>query len=531
MPGITSLIDLSDRYFSSTSWMIVFLVSVSYLFFRVGIAYKRAFLAVVGAFFLVVNEVVIRWFINLGEDGAFYRHLWAIPTMMIIGIAVIDLIRILPKWFLRIQVIIALAILLWFIDQHEYIRCRDQTFSADAQIVPKDVIELSEGLEELRKEAGKETIFIVCPAAYERNYGNMCTELNLYSGFLSILDSSILNNEEHNGETELTGEMPDIDYIMSTCCAKGVDYVIIRSQERAITAFREIGYYPVVRCEGYIVYKCEGYEGYKQDINRMGLTSWLQYVDEKGNPVLNELGYSKIVFEYDNLGNKSKESYYDETNNPTNRTDLEVASIEYRYESRTIIGIRYYGKDGLLTLMKGEFAGSDRIIDKKGRIIKEFFLDTEEKPVIFSSGYAGYAHVYNENGYLIEESYLDTEGKLVNLKAGFAKICKQYNAQNQVSYEWYEDAAGNICVLSGGYSGIKREYNESGDITDIIYTNSDGQESQTASGFSRIHREYDSDNRLIREMFLDINGIVINTSLGNAGTEKIYDVDGNLVKE
>lgn len=197
MPGIIGIPDLLERHFSSSIWLYIFIAAVIYLFFRLKAAYKRALFAAVVGFFLIVNAFVIIQLSELGENATFYRNLWAIPVMTIIGIAIVDIVRIIPKWYLKIPVIAAFAIGLWFVNQHEYIRCRDQYYSSDAKMVSEDVINLAKALDKLQKEEGKETLFVVCP-------GNTVSELYLYSGFLKVSNSSVLSDVSHDGEYELT---------------------------------------------------------------------------------------------------------------------------------------------------------------------------------------------------------------------------------------------------------------------------------------------------------------------------------------
>ena len=171
MYDVIDMPDLVSRYFSSNLWLGAFIVSVIYLFFRLNNAGKRALFAAVVAFFLVVNVFVIRLFTALNENDTFYRNLWAIPSVTIIGIAMVDLVRMMPRWFLKIPAIVAIAIFLYFSNQ-EYIRCRDQIFSADAKMVPNDIILLGQKLEELREESEKKSnIYCVPSQLFKKLWG------------------------------------------------------------------------------------------------------------------------------------------------------------------------------------------------------------------------------------------------------------------------------------------------------------------------------------------------------------------------
>ena len=257
MYDVVNMPDLVVRYFSSTPWLIIFLASTLYLFLRMNTAMKRAVLAALVAFFLLINSLVIKLFTELNQNSTFYRNLWAIPLIILIGIAAIDVIRIIPRWYLKLPIIGLFAVVLWFVNGQEYIRCRAQVFSADGILVQEDVIDLGNMLDNLRKKESKNTLFVMCPTGYERPYGNLLKELNLYSGIVNISGSSVLNDFEHNGEQELMSGNPDVDYIMSKCCSNGIDYVIVKRLEENEEAFRQKGYAPVLVTAEYMLFHCE----------------------------------------------------------------------------------------------------------------------------------------------------------------------------------------------------------------------------------------------------------------------------------
>ena len=342
MYDVIDMPDLVSRYFSSNLWLGAFIVSVIYLFFRLNNAGKRALFAAVVAFFLVVNVFVIRLFTALNENDTFYRNLWAIPSVTIIGIAMVDLVRMMPRWFLKIPAIVAIAIFLYFSNQ-EYIRCRDQIFSADAKMVPNDIILLGQKLEELREESEKKVIFIVCPASYSRSYGDFRTELNIYSGNLYIFGSSLLDDGSHNGEEELTKENPDVEYIMSKCCTSGIDYLVVSKHENTKEQFYNFGYKPEIVADSYIVYKCTGFCGYKQDLNNYGQIAVKALFDEEDKPRSNGK-YSIIKYTYSR--NKTREEYCDEQGNPIKSVCGYTAYEREVDNQEQLVSLTYYDIHG-----------------------------------------------------------------------------------------------------------------------------------------------------------------------------------------
>ncbi|MCR4612178.1 MAG: hypothetical protein K5644_09805, partial [Lachnospiraceae bacterium] len=487
---------------------------------------KRAILASLAVFFLFINSFVIKQFTALGENGTFYRHLWAIPTVVIIGIAVVDLICILPKWYLRIPVIVAVVVGIWFINNHEHIRCRALSFSSDAKMVTQDVIELSEGFEKLREDTKKNALFIVC--------GNQVTELALYSGFLDVSDSSILNNKSHSGEEELVGANPDASYIMSTCCTKGMDYVVVAKNEGTKRVFTEHGYEPIFETSSSLVYYCSGFKGFKQDKTRWGLIDHITYYDEYGEPELQTMGYCTIQYGYDGRGNKSeewyygvngelcknnfgyagikleynfarrviKESYYDVDSNLMNRTDVLYASKKLiRNKDGRVVKEEYLDKEGNPVLSSSGFASCRREYNETGRITKEIFYGTDGNPILLAAGYAGYIREFDERGNLTSESYLGTTGNIAARNTGYAQVRMKYDDLDRLVKETYWDESGEPYIIANGSHGFIREYDETGNEYIEIYIDVTGQEMVLQNGYSRVQREYDENKQLINERY------------------------------
>ena len=385
-------------------------------------------------FFLFVNSFVIEKFTALGENGTFYRHLWAIPSIVIVGIAIVDLIRILPKWYLRIPVIAVVVVGVWLVNSHEYIRLRDLPLSLDAKMVSEDVSRISD---ELKRRQNEKKIFVVTPPEIR-------DPLWLYNGDFKVYDTGIFSSLTENGYEIFNEEIQDVDKIMSLSCLRGMDYVVVTKYEDTYTHFHERGYEPVVETDSYMLYECSGFFGVKQDINRWGQTIWTQYYGEDGEPIINSYGYSRAVYEYDQNADLILESYLDQKGNPISRKDKGYAKVKKRYVRHIVTSERYYDNTGNLTMSSDGYAGVERIIDKSNHIIKEMFCDNEEKPTYLSTGYAGISYEYDVVGNIITEIYLDENGKERNTAMGYSRVRKQYSKDNQIVKEEYYDINGEL---------------------------------------------------------------------------------------
>lgn len=129
---------------------------------------------------------------------------------------------------------------------------------------------------------------------------------------------------------------------MSTCCAKGMDYVIVARKENTEATFSKEGYDAAVRTDGFLLYRCQGYNGYKQDLYKDGQIAWIQYYDELGNPAISNNGYSLVRYEYIN-GNLASGEYFDSEGRKTT-TPLGYCAFTREYSvTNRFVSETYYG--------------------------------------------------------------------------------------------------------------------------------------------------------------------------------------------
>ena len=531
MYDVINMPDLVSRYFSSNLWLSIFLASAIYLFIRVNTAHKRAILVVIAVFFMVINKFVIKIFTDLGENSTFYRQLWAIPSIAIIGIAIIDLVRILPKLYLKITAIVALATLLFYINQTEYIRCRDHYLSKNAAMVQEEVISLEEGFSELQKRSDKNTFFVVCPTGFGFNYGDFDNELKLYAGFLSITDSSILSNADHDGEAELTGDSPNVSYIMSTCCAKGIDYVIVSKNEKAESKYTEHGYSPVFATDSYLVFHCSGYCGHVRDLDKWGMTKRRSYYDENGEPDLQAAGYSTITYVHDGKGNKTEEHYYGPDGKPCINTSG-CAGVIFKYNNQNkCIKETYIGGNGEVCTLAAGYASIVRTYTINGLLESEKYVDIYDNPILIN-GCFELRREYDENKRLAKESYYDENGQLMlRTDELFASRTIEYDKKGRTIGERYYNTEGQLTIKSSGYAAYERELTEDGWVIRESYLDANMQSVMLTSSFSALSREYDDNGLMLVEAYLNTEGIITNRNTAYAKRLREYNDNKRMIKE
>lgn len=472
MYDVSSVLDLIIRYFSSRIWMTLFIVSVVYIFFRVNSLYKKALIAAFIAFFLVVNVFVIRIFTEAQENATYYRNLWAIPTMLIICMAMTDFFITLPKWYFKALAVVAFSVVIYYANQ-EPVRCRDLYFSKDGVMVTGDTVMLAEKLETERRARGKQTVFVLCPITSGMSYGTLQSELTLYSGTVSVYGPEFLTDSNHNGIEALSGNNQDAAYIMENCCARGMDYVIVPIHEETEQAFRVIGFEPVLKTDGYFLYKCEGFSGYSQDINARGLICRRDWHDEYGNPVENEEGYHTLEYEY--LDGLTVERYSDLNGAPCNTLSGGYARIEQYYTSfGDLRELRYYDASGKLAARLDNGYAVIKYTYQGRRLVSRVYYNEREEMFDYTwwNPHSVELYYYDERGNLIREAFLDKKG---NPAPGYDEIIREFDDDDHVLSEgcYLNDRLVNRG--DKGYALAVWEYNEDWKVTGIKYFDADGQ--------------------------------------------------------
>lgn len=517
MYDVVNLQDLIARYFSSPSWLAVFAFSLVYLFLRSKWKTKKSILAAVIAFILIINAFMIKLFTKLDENSTFYRHLWAIPTIVLIGIAIVDMVRLLPKWYLQLTVITALLVGLWFINQQEYIRCRDQSISVDAKMISKDVIELGDELEKLKQESGKNTLLVVCPIAYKSN-PSMYSELKLYGGSLNVYDSSILTNNEHSGEMELIGESPDVSYIMMTCCSEGIDYVIVPNQVNIEEIFRVNGFEPVFNTKEYLLYRCEGYDGYKIELTNWGQIRWKKSINQIGEPIENEKGFCKEEYDYDNRGRTIHMAYYDTNGKPVDIKEAGYSRVEIQYTPQgNLKEYKLFNSLGEPCIDQRQGYSSISFSYKGSLLMEKEYYNEKGERYNYSwwNPHAIIQYYYDDQNNRTKEKTLDKERNISKpLKGYWNEIRWTYDDNHNILSESYYCNEELIVFVDMGYAVEERKYDERGHIIQEVYLDENLRKiNRKDLGYAERVIEYDSDGNIISEKYYDMNDELLENNL------------------
>lgn len=526
MYEVSDTLQMIKKYFSNPVWMGLFEASLIYWFIIASKSKKKALLAVFLTFFLFVNNHVMRIVEErFDEKAVFYRHLWAIPYITVIWLMFLDMFKRWHHIAFRVLVVVAGCSVFFFVAPNPPLKTYLMQ-PTNPRLLSDDVLRLSDELDRLQKEQGKQLV-VLCPE-------ELCEALPLYNGSVYFFSDIMVRKMSQSGYEVLHSSDPDVAYIMSKCCENGIDYAIIPREEGERERFQADGYEPVCESNSYDIYECRGYQGYKVEYTgTWGQTNWLAYIDADGNYRDNEQGYCFVRNRYNRAGllcatiycdkankpvmiggryethysyNKKRqlvlEEYFDENGQPMDRVDTGYASMRvFHKDLEHIISEAYYNAEGKPVMNKTGYASCEKRFDKDGREIGLHFFDLDGNPTITYYGCAGYTYEYDKNGNMVKTAYWDTEGNAAMFRNGYAEMRLEYNENNQLIKLTYWDTDKTPCLSVDGYHGYIRCYDEQGRLASIVYIDNNDSEMLLGAGYSRIEYRYDDDGQLAEESY------------------------------
>jgi len=187
----------------------------------------------------------------------------------------------------------------------------------------------------------------------------------------------------------------------------------------------------------------------------------------KGDPVLLKTGYSKLKTKYDDTGNKIEIIYFDTDYKPVLQTDG-CAKSTFKYSELGVINEQAcYGVNGELA---PDYRGIARGIikhDAQGNNIEEAFYGVDGMPILTVRGYSKSISTYDKNGYMNGISFfgLDNEPVLVD---GAARIKSEYDNNGNIIEYGYYGIDGNPILVNGIANTILKYNNNKKEIVFLV---------------------------------------------------------------
>lgn len=294
----------------------------------------------------------------------------------------------------------------------------------------------------------------------------------------------------------LSTENPDPWYVMEEGGKEGCDYIVVLSNEKNRVAFKQCGWEPEDEIGQYLVYAVKNVNRLKKYYDAKHHLIKVTSLNADGQPVPNSEGYSSVVYEYDNNGNKAKETYLDSTGN-------------------------FY-------LRKGGYCSISRTYTRiSNRVETISYLDATDQPVCINGCYLT-KYYYNEQRRIVKEKYYDANGNgMIRKDNLYGEKTYKYDAVGRIIGERFFNENGEPVLSASGYAGYDQEYDERGNISAIYFMDFSGEGLKTnVYGYAIIRREWNDNKQMIKETHYDINGELVNDIYGVAIIERVYNDKG-----
>jgi serine/threonine-protein kinase len=265
--------------------------------------------------------------------------------------------------------------------------------------------------------------------------------------------------------------------------------------------------------------------------------------DERGNLVEGyRMGEDKKVargyligrYKYDERGNQIEYALYD--NNELAMNTAGYAKINYTYDDRNQeTERRYYGANGNLVVNKSEGHAIRKLeYNNRGNNTKTSFFDTSEKPMEGNNGYATAISEFNAMGRIVRETYFDEAGKPTKPEKRSPELIRNHDKWGNANYVAFADGSGNIVVLPHlGFAINRYEFDiRHNKISESFYDADDKPCIDTIDGVHRIDYAYDKQNRQTEISYYDTNNKpCLNEPDGIHKKETTYDAWGSVTEE
>ncbi len=280
-----------------------------------------------------------------------------------------------------------------------------------------------------------------------------------------------------------------------------------------------------------------GNAGYLANYDDKNLLKSIIYLNDSERPAADKDGITRVNYEYDKRGNRTRFSYTNEDGDSLVNNNAGFAEEVVQYDDRglwiesktlasngslvinpqygyakivkkyddngNLISERYYGKDDKLILVDG-CAGDDYVTDRRGKILKETSVGLDEKP---AQGKLIVENKYDEAGNQIEYAFFDKNGAPALNYTNIHKSKSKYDTHNQeIEAAFYGVEGEPVLSANTGAHKVKREYDEFGNNVKESYFGIDGKRVKNNEGYSYSTKEFDVFGNIVRQCFYDVKG-------------------------
>lgn len=209
------------------------------------------------------------------------------------------------------------------------------------------------------------------------------------------------------------------------------------------------------------------------------------YYDENGEPAMKEAGYCGIRYEYDTEGRVDTIVYLGKDGQPAEKTlfGYAVARRQYDEEGRVVCE-RYY--DNLYQQVCSREYGAEKKISYEGDTEKISHFDLDGRLFRIRAGYAAVARTSTEGhekgGRIVTEFYYDTNNAPGRLPLGCYGIRKEYDADGRCVRQTYLDQTGSKMACREGYYAKLMTYYPGGSVRTERYFDENDEPCRRSDG-------------------------------------------------
>lgn len=264
----------------------------------------------------------------------------------------------------------------------------------------------------------------------------------------------------------------------------------------------------------------------KWEYNDLGQRTELSYYNEDGNTLMksNE-GFAIWVSEYDEQNNKIKDLLYDEQKK-LSPTLLGYTIETFKYDALgNLLQNRYYDENSN-PIAVNNIGGYNKEYDNRGNIVKEYAVGINNKPLL--NGFIETSQYDSQNNIIAIAYWNCNENPVIEPSKGYHKTEIEYNTKNQMIEQRAYAVDGSLMNFQGkGYAIMRLGYDLYGNIIDESYYDQTNKPAKDEHGIHHYKNEYDHLQRIIRKLRFDEKGNITSAVYGAAETVFEYDIKGN----
>jgi hypothetical protein len=314
----------------------------------------------------------------------------------------------------------------------------------------------------------------------------------------------------------------------------------------------------------------DGRDGKRPALNNEGLGGWRASYDNRGKmleriwcdvdgePTTTSAKFSRVRYEYDTRGNRTKISYWDVAGKRrVMNTSDGYATSEYTFdvrgneisirqldaEDRYIAGLRRYydardnkigydfvdAKGSPVVMPKGGYAGTRSEFDAGGNETKVTYVDAKGAPVRSAEGIIGWLAKFDARGNRTERVFLDEKGNPETRPDGIAILRAAYDVRGNRLKNMILDAggkpvkSGKAYDVGGGYSGWAMIYDDRNRLVEETYLGPDEKPVEIAGTCTTRKYTHDARGNVATRACLGPTGQPMNDARGVAVEQHEYD--------